>query len=69
MVKFHIVVDSETGLVHTFKVTSGNVSDIAEATSLLHSEEQFVHGDAGIRPVWPFWQDCQCPARGCLLTS
>ena len=45
--KFHIGVDSETGLVHTLKVTSGNVSDIAEAASLLHGEEQFVHGDAG----------------------
>ncbi len=45
--KFHIGVDSETGLVHTLKVTSGHVSDIAEAASLLHGEEQFVHGDAG----------------------
>jgi transposase, IS5 family len=45
--KFHIGVDSETGLVHSLKVTSGNVSDIAEAASLLHGEEQFVHGDAG----------------------
>ena len=45
--KFHIGVDSETGLVHTLKVTSGNVSDIAEAAHLLHGEEQFVHGDAG----------------------
>ncbi|WP_425256855.1 transposase [Methylomonas defluvii] len=47
MVKFHIGVDSESGLVHTLKVTSGNVRDIAEAASLLHGEEQFVHGDAG----------------------
>ncbi len=45
--KFHIGVDSETGLVHSLKVTSGNVSDVAEAASLLHGEEQFVHGDAG----------------------
>ena len=45
--KFHIGVDSETGLVHTLKVTSGHVSDIVEAASLLHGEEQFVHGDAG----------------------
>ncbi len=34
-------------MVHTLKVTSGNISDIAEAASLLHGEEQFVHGDAG----------------------
>jgi IS5 family transposase len=41
--QFHIGVDSETGLVHTLKVTSGNVSDVAEAANLLHGEEQFVH--------------------------
>lgn len=45
--KFHIGIDHETGLVHTLKVTSGNVSDIVEAASLLHGEEQFVQGDAG----------------------
>ncbi len=45
--KFHIGVDHETGLVHTLKVTSGHVSDVAEAAALLHGEEQFVHGDAG----------------------
>jgi transposase, IS5 family len=45
--KFHIGVDHETGLVHALKVTSGHVRDIAEAASLLHGEEQFVHGDAG----------------------
>lgn len=45
--KFHIGVDHETGLVHTLKTTSGHVSDIAEAASLLHGQEQFVHGDAG----------------------
>ncbi len=28
-------------------MTSGHVSDIAEAASLLHGEEQFVQGDAG----------------------
>jgi len=45
--KFHIGVDSKTGLVHTLKVTAGNVSDVVEAANLLHGEEQFVHGDAG----------------------
>jgi IS5 family transposase len=45
--KFHIGVDHETGLVHTLKVTSGHISDIAEAAALLHGEEEFVHGDAG----------------------
>jgi IS5 family transposase len=45
--KFHIGVDHKTGLVHTLKVTSGHVSDIAEAANLLHGNEQFIHGDAG----------------------
>ncbi len=45
--KFHIGVDHKTGLVHTLKVTTGNVSDVAKAAHLLHGEEQFVHGDAG----------------------
>ena len=30
--KFHIGVDSETGLVHTLKVTAGNVSDVRAAS-------------------------------------
>lgn len=45
--KLHIGVDHKTGLVHTLSVTSGNVSDVAEAAALLHGEESFVHGDAG----------------------
>ncbi|WP_150050599.1 IS5 family transposase [Methylomonas rhizoryzae] len=49
--KFHIGVDSETGLVHTLKVTAGNVSDVAEAANLLHGEEHFVHGDAGYQSL------------------
>ncbi|WP_231886542.1 transposase [Methylomonas methanica] len=67
--KSHIGVDSETGLVHTLKVTSGHVSDIVEAGSLLHGEEQFVHGDAGYQGL------DKCPempsenAPGCPRTS
>ena len=34
--KAHIGVDAESGLVHTVRGTSGHVSDIAEANSLLH---------------------------------
>jgi len=45
--KFHIGVDHKTGLVHTLKVTAGNVSDVTEAANLLHGEEPFVQGDAG----------------------
>ena len=34
--KAHIGVDAESGLVHTVRVTSGNVHDIIEGNSLLH---------------------------------
>ena len=40
--KFHVGVDHERGLVHTVKVSSGHVSDIAVAAELLHEEEQFI---------------------------
>ena len=49
--KAHIGVDAESGLVHTVHGTSGNVSDIAEANSLLHGQERFGFGDAGYRGI------------------
>jgi len=45
--KAHIGVDAESGLVHTVRGTSGNVSDVVEANSLLHGEETTVFADAG----------------------
>ena len=45
--KAHIGVDAESGLVHTVKGTSGNVSDVVEANGLLHGEESDVFADAG----------------------
>ena len=45
--KAHIGVDAESGLVHTLRGTSGNVSDIAQANSLLHGQERIAFGDAG----------------------
>jgi IS5 family transposase len=45
--KAHIGVDAESGLVHTVRGTSGNVSDVVEANSLLHGDEQDAFGDAG----------------------
>jgi IS5 family transposase len=45
--KAHIGVDAESGLVHSVRGTSGHVSDIAEANSLLHGEENIAFGDAG----------------------
>jgi len=49
--KAHIGVDADSGLVHTVRGTSGNVSDIAEANSLLHGEESVAFGDAGYQGV------------------
>ena len=49
--KAHIGVDAESGLVHTVRGTSGNVSDIAEANSLLHGQESVAFGDAGYQGV------------------
>ena len=45
--KAHIGVDKESGLVHTLKVTSGNVHDVCVAADLLTGEEQQVYGDSG----------------------
>jgi IS5 family transposase len=45
--KAHIGVDAESGLVHTVRGTSGNVSDVVEGNSLLHGEETEAWGDAG----------------------
>ena len=49
--KAHIGVDAESGLVHTVRGTSGHVSDIAEANTLLHGEENVAFGDAGYQGV------------------
>lgn len=45
--KAHIGVDADSGLVHTVRCTSGNVSDVVEANSLLHGHETDAFGDAG----------------------
>jgi len=45
--KAHIGVDADSGLVHTMRGTSGNVSDVVEANSLLHGQETDVFADAG----------------------
>ena len=49
--KAPIGVDAESGLVHTVRGTSGHVSDIAEANTLLHGEEILAFGDAGYQGV------------------
>jgi transposase, IS5 family len=49
--KAHIGADAESGLVHTVRVTSGNVHDINEGNTLLHGEETVVFGDAGYQGI------------------
>lgn len=49
--KAHIGVDAESGLVHTVRGTSGHVSDIAEANTLLHGQESVAFGDAGYQGI------------------
>ena len=49
--KVHIGMDAESGLVHTVRSTFGNISDIDEASSLLHGHERFGFGDAGYRGI------------------
>ncbi len=45
--KAHIGADADSGLVHTVRCTSGHVSDISEANTLLHGQESVAFGDAG----------------------
>ena len=47
----HIGVDADSGLVHTVRGTSGNVSDVVEVNSLLHGQETDAFGDAGYQGV------------------
>lgn len=47
--KAHIGVDAESGLVHTVRGTPGNVPDVVEANRLLHGQEKYGHGDAGMQ--------------------
>jgi IS5 family transposase len=49
--KAHIGVDADSGLVHSVRGTSGHISDIAEANTLLHGEETMAFGDAGYQGV------------------
>ncbi len=49
--KAHIGADADSGLVHTVRGTSGHVSDIAEANTLLHGQENVAFGDAGYQGV------------------
>ena len=43
--------DSESGLAHSLKATSANVSNVATAHALLHGGEERVWGDSGFQGV------------------
>lgn len=49
--KAHIGADADSGLVHTVRGTSGNVSDVVEGSSLLHGDEVMAFGDAGYQGI------------------
>jgi IS5 family transposase len=49
--KAHIGVDADSGLVHTVRGTSGNVSDVTEGNALLHGQESIAFGDAGYQGI------------------
>lgn len=49
--KAHIGFGAESGLVHTVRGTSDNVSGVLEANSLLHGGEADAFGDAGFQGV------------------
>jgi IS5 family transposase len=43
----HIRADAASGLEHTARRASGNVSDVTQGNSLLHGQESVAFGDAG----------------------
>jgi IS5 family transposase len=47
--KLHIGVDSQSGLIHSASVTSGNVHDSQELPNLLHGGETRLYGDSAYR--------------------
>jgi transposase, IS5 family len=51
--KVHIGVDSQSGLVHSASVSTGNVHDSHELPNLLHGEETRLYGDSAYRGQEP----------------
>lgn len=49
--KAHIGVDADSGLVHAVVGTAANVSDVTQASQLVHGEEADVFADAGYQGV------------------
>jgi len=51
VMKVHIGVDKDFGLIHSIETSSANVQDITQAAQLLHGEELVVYGDAGYQGI------------------
>ena len=51
VLKAHIGVDADTGLVHSVATTAANVADITQVPRLHHGAETRVWGDAGYAGV------------------
>ncbi|MBT2327066.1 IS5 family transposase, partial [Variovorax paradoxus] len=49
--KAHIGVDADSGLVHTVVGTAANISDVTQASQLVHGKEADVFADAGYQGV------------------
>lgn len=48
--KVHIVVDNDSGLIHSL-ATTANVHDLSQAARLLHVEAEVEHADAGYQGI------------------
>jgi transposase, IS5 family len=49
--KAHIDADTDSGVVHSLKVTAANESDVAHTVDVLHGQESTVYADAGYQGV------------------
>lgn len=49
--KAHIGVDAESGMVHPVRGTSGHISGISEANTLLHGQDAVAFGVAGYQGI------------------
>lgn len=49
--KVHIVVDKDSGLIHSVVTTAANVHGLIPAAELLHGGEEVVYADAGYQGI------------------
>jgi IS5 family transposase len=51
VMKVHIGVDKDTGLIHSVETTAANLHDLTPAAELLYGEEEVVYADAGYQGI------------------